>query len=130
MQILRWPRGPVYLLLVAILLILIPVRWEGPVFYKINEQHELSVANALAMIPLLISVAWIQRGLWKRRIYLFNKVTLYPGSGVLIVFAMGLGLGMLLASAFYTFHYWWAIGGIFILSTLVNVVLISGHSPR
>ena len=124
----RWPRGPVYLFFLAIFIIFIPDPWEGPVLYNIDSEHNLSLADLFAMVPLLISVTWIQRGVWKRRIYLFNKVTIYPGSAVIIVFFMGLGLGMLLASGFSSFRYWWAIGGILIISTLVNVVLISGHS--
>ncbi len=124
----RWPRGPVYLLLFAVFLILIPDPWEGPVLYKIDSEHNLSLIDLISMIPLLISVTWIQRGVWKRRIFLFNKVTLYPGAAVLVVFFMGLGLGMLLASGFSSFRYWWAIGGVLILTTLINVVLVSEHS--
>jgi hypothetical protein len=118
------------LLLLAIIIILIPARWEGPVLYDFNPAPRLSLVDLIAMIPLIISVTWIQNGVWKRRIYLFNKVTIYPGSAVLIVFAMGLGLGMLLASAFFSFHYWWAVGGLTFIIMLVNVVLISGHSQK
>ena len=130
MHILRWPRGPVYFLLITILLVIVPERWEGPVLYTIDSGHVLSLVDTIAMIPLLVSVIWIQRGLWSRRIYLFNKVTLYPGSAVLIIFFLGIGLGMFLASAFSTFHYWWAVGGTIFIIMLVNVVLISGHSPE
>ena len=126
----RWPRGPVLLLLLSILLILVPERWEGPVIYIIDDRHALTVLDCIAMIPVLISVTWIQRGIWKRRIYLFNKVTMYPGASVLIVFSMGLGLGMFFAAAFYSFRYWWAIGGIIFMFMLINVVLVSGHSKN
>jgi hypothetical protein len=130
MQLFNWPRGPVYILIIAILMILIPGWMEGPVIYKIDGQHNLTLVNAMALIPLMISAAWIQKGIWKRRIYLFNKVTVYPGAAVLIIFSMGLGLGMLLANAFREFHYWWAIGGSFFIIMLVDVVLISGHSQK
>jgi hypothetical protein len=120
----------VYLLAFAIALILVPDRWEGPVLYEINTEHKLTIVDLIAMLPLLVSVTWIQRGVWKRRIYLFNKVTVYPGAGVLIVFGMGLGLGMLLASAFFTFRYWWAVGGSLFIIMLVNVTLTSGRSPE
>lgn len=126
--ILKWPRGPVYLLILALLLFLIPTHLEGPLLFEINEERDLSVADLLALIPLLASVTWIQRGLWKRRIYLFNRVTLYPGATTLIIFFMGLGLGMVIANAFYNFGYWWAIGGSFFIVFLVVVVLKSGKS--
>ena len=130
MQIFNWPRGPVYLLIIAVLIIMLPKWLEGPVIYEIDDMHHLTLANAIALVPLMISVTWIQRGIWKRRIYLFNKVTIYTGSAVLVIFSMGLGLGMLLASAFFSFHYWWAVGGFLFLIMLVNVVLISGHSQK
>lgn len=126
--ILKWPKGPVYLLVVAILIFLIPSRLEGPLIFEIDDEQGLSMADMIALIPLLTSMTWIQRGLWKRRIYLFNRVTLYPGATTLIIFFMGLGLGMLLANAFYNFRYWWAIGGSFFLIFLVMVVLKSGKT--
>ncbi len=127
-SILKWPRGPVYLLILALLIFLIPSSLEGPLLFEIEDEQGLSLANLIALIPLLVSVTWIQRGLWKRRIYLFNRVTLYPGATTLIIFFMGLGLGMLIANAFYNFHYWWAIGGSFFIIFLVVVVLKSGKS--
>jgi hypothetical protein len=130
MQLFRWPRGPVYFLVITILMVMVPDKWEGPVLYTIDSGHVLSLVDALAMIPLLVSVIWIQRGLWNRRIYLFNKVTLYPGSAVLMIFFMASGLGLFFASAFSGFHYWWAVGGIIFITMLINIVLISGHSPE
>jgi hypothetical protein len=127
-SILKWPKGPVYLLMIALLLFLIPSRFEGPLLFEIIDEHGLSITDLFAMIPLLASVTWIQRGLWKRRIYLFNRVTLYPGATTLIIFFMGLGLGMVIASAFFNFHYWWAVGGVFFIFFLVVVVLKSGKS--
>jgi hypothetical protein len=127
-SILKWPRGPVYLLILALLLFLIPSGFKGPLLFEIEEEQGLSLVNMIALIPLLVSVTWIQRGLWKRRIYLFNRVTLYPGATTLIIFFMGLGLGMLIANAFYNFRYWWAIGGSFFIIFLVVVVLKSGKS--
>ena len=125
-QFTRWPKGPVYLLVIALLIFLIASRFEGPLIFEINNEHGISLADLIAMIPLLISITWIQRGIWSRRIYLFNRVTIYPGAATLIVFSMGLGLGMLLAHAFYTFRYWWMIGGSLFIIILVTVVLKSG----
>ncbi len=123
-----WPRGPVYLLLLSIFLFFIPKNLEGPLLIAAGENQGLTFLNTLALIPLLISVYWIQQGLWKRRIYLFNRITIYPGAGSLLVFGMGIGLGMLIASAFNSFNYWWAIGGSLFLLILVIVVLKSSLS--
>ena len=109
-SILRWPKAPVYLLLISILLFMVPVSLEGPVLIDFQEASDLTITDLIALISLMTSVVWIQKGLWRRRIYLFNRVTLYPGATTLLVFSMGLGLGMVLAHAFSTFRFWWAIG--------------------
>jgi hypothetical protein len=126
-SVLRWPKGPVYLLVLSLLIFLLPSSLKGPVMFQLSEDNYLNMANMLAFIPLVVSLIWIQRGLWKRRIYLFNRVTMYPGATTLMIFIMGLGLGMLLAHAFSDFSYWWAIGGTIFIIPLVIVVLKSGR---
>ena len=86
MKAIEWPRGPVFLLSLSILLFAIPVQWEGPFLFNISEGNGLSLLDTLALVPLLISAGWIQKGLWGRRIYLFNKITMYPGSASLLIF--------------------------------------------
>jgi len=125
---LKWPKGPVFLLILSLLIFMVPSSLKGPVLLKISEEHSLSLINMLALIPMLVALIWIQKGLWKRRIYLFNRVTLYPGATTLMVFIMGLGLGMVLAHAFSGFRYWWAIGGAFFITILVAVILKSGKT--
>jgi hypothetical protein len=128
MNIIGWPRGPIYLLSLSILVFVLPEKMEGQDFLRINEVQSLSLLDSIAIIPLLISVAWIQKGLWNRRIFLFNKITMYPGSASLLIFFIGVGLGLLIASAFNAFNYWWAIGGAIFLLLLIYIVLTSGKS--
>jgi hypothetical protein len=128
MKYLEWPRGPVIFLILSILMFLLPERWEGPYLMNVNGGNGLSLLNTLAVFPLLISAGWIQKGLWSRRIYLFNKITIYPGSASLLIFFIGIGLGLLIAAAFSEFSYWWAVGGIIFLSLLIYIVLVSGKS--
>jgi hypothetical protein len=127
---LKWPKAPVYLLMFSILLFLVPASLEGPVLFDFQGASALSLTDLVAVIPLMISVIWIQKGLWRRRIYLFNRVTLYPGATTLLVFSMGLGLGMVLAHAFSTFRYWWAIGGASFIIILAIIVWKSGRSEK
>ena len=125
MKYLEWPRGPILLLTISIIVFALPDPWEGQVLFNISNGHGLSLIDFIALIPLLISATWIQKGLWKRRIFLFNKITMYPGSASLIIFFIGLGLGLLIASAFNDFFYWWAVGGVLFIILIINVVLIS-----
>lgn len=126
MKLKEWPRGPVILLCISVLLFALPDAWEGPLLLAVGNGHGLSLIDTIALAPLLFSTFWIQKGLWSRRIYLFNKITLYPGSASLLIFFIGLGLGLLIASAFSTFSYWWAVGGIIFIPLLLYIVLISG----
>jgi len=126
MKIIEWPRGPVVLLIISILLCAVPDKFEGPMLLNSGSGYGLSLIETIALIPLLVSAGWIQKGLWSRRIYLFNKITLYPGSASLLIFFIGLGLGLLIASAFSTFAYWWALGGSIFILLLLYIVLISG----
>lgn len=121
----RWPYGPIYLLLIPILLFMVPKKFEGPVLFTFSDGQSLTLLNTLAIIPLFVALFWIQRGLWKRRIYLFNRITIYPGAGSLIVFLMGLSLGMLIASGFNDFNYWWAVGGLLFIIILIAIMLKS-----
>ena len=126
MKTMEWPKGPVIILVIAIFLFALPDRWDGPNLLDINDGHGLSLMDLIALLPLLISAIWIQKGLWSRRIYLFNKITIYPGSASLLIFFIGIGLGLLIASAFNNFYYWWAVGGFIFIIFLVYIVLISG----
>ena len=126
MKTMIWPKGPVIILALAIILFALPDSWEGPQIFSISEGHGLSLLDTIALIPLLISAIWIQKGLWSRRIYLFNKITIYPGSASLLIFFIGLGLGLLIASAFNNFFYWWAVGGFLFIALVGYIVLISG----
>ena len=130
MKAIEWPRGPVFLLSLSILIFAIPGQWEGPYLLTIGDGQGLSLLDTIALVPLLISAGWIQKGLWGRRIYLFNKITMYPGSASLLIFFIGLGLGLLIASAFNNFYYWWAVGGLTFIFVLLYIVLISGKMNR
>lgn len=128
MKLFNWPHGPIILLTFSILIFALPDSLEGPELFNVGEGHGLSLMDLVALIPLLISAGWIQKGLWGRRIYLFNKITVYPGSASLLIFFIGLGLGLLIASAFNTFNYWWAAGGLIFIILLSYIVLTSGKT--
>ena len=130
MKFSEWPHGPVILLCVSVVLFTLPDAWEGPLLLAVGNGNGLSLVDTIALLPLLISTFWIQKGLWGRRIYLFNKITMYPGSASLLIFFVGIGLGLLIASAFNTFLYWWAVGGILFVLLLLYIVLISGKMPK
>jgi hypothetical protein len=119
-----WPIASLALVAVAVALLAAPAEFEGPVLLPISPGHALSVLDCVALIPLLTGLAWLYRGVWLRRHRVYSAMRASPGKGALGVFARGLGVGLLLASAFSTFWWWWAIGAtLFLVMTLIAVVV-------
>ncbi len=119
-----WPFAGLGLVAVAVALLAAPAQFEGPVLVPISPGHALSVLDSVALIPLLTGLAWLYRGVWVRRHRVYDALLASPGKGGLGVFAIGLGVGLLLASAFSTFWWWWAIGAtLFLVMTLIAVVV-------
>ncbi len=117
-----WPIGGVGLVAIAVALLAAPAQLEGPVLVPISPGHALSVLDSVALIPLLAGLAWLYWGVWLRRSRLYNATRTSPGKGGLAVFAAGLGIGLLLASAFSTF-WWWAIGATLFLAMTVAALV-------
>ena len=109
---------------IAIALLAAPARVEGPVLVPISPGHALSVLDSVALVPLLAGLAWLYRGVWVRRYRLYDAARASPAKAGLGAFAAGLGVGLLVASAFSTFWWWWAVGAtLFLAMTLAAVVV-------
>ena len=117
-----WPFGAGGLVVIAIALLAAPARVEGPVLVPISPGHALAVLDSVALIPLLAGLAWLYWGVWVRRYRLYDAVRASPAKGGLGAFAAGLGIGLLLASAFSTFWWWWAIGATLFLAMTIAAV--------
>jgi hypothetical protein len=105
-----WLLGPLALMAVSITLFAVPSQLEGPVMVLIGPGHGLSWVDALAFVPLLFGLGWIDVALWKRRTLLLERLANSPGKGGILVLLTGVGVGLLIASSFSTFFWWWAIG--------------------
>ena len=126
-KILKWPVGSLSLVSLAILLFAAPMRFEGSVLVPISPGHALSVLDSIALIPLLTGMFWLYGGLLQRRKRLYESIRFSPGIGILAVFLVGLGLGLLLASAFSTFWWWWALGAILFGTVTITAVIAAAR---
>ncbi len=118
-----WPFGALGLVVIAIALLAAPAQVEGPVLVPISPGHALAVLDSVALIPLLAGLAWLYWGVWVRRYRMYDAMSVSPGKGSLGIFVAGLGVGLLLASAFSTFWWWWAVGAtLFLAMTIAAVV--------
>ncbi len=126
-KVLSWPVGSLSLVGLAILLFAAPMRFEGSVLVPISPGHALSVLDSIALIPLLTGVFWLYGGLLQRRKRLYESNRFSPGIGILAVFLAGLGLGLLLASAFSTFWWWWALGAMLFGTVTITAVIAAAR---
>jgi len=126
-KILKWPVGSLSLVGLAILLFAAPMRFEGSVLVPISPGHALSVLDSIALIPLLTGMFWLYGGLLQRRKQLYESNRFSPGVGILTVFLAGLGLGLLLASAFSTFWWWWALGAMLFGTVTITAVIAAAR---
>ena len=118
-----WPFRALGLVVIAIALLAAPAQVEGPVLVPISPGHALAVLDSVALIPLLAGLAWLYWGVWGRRYRMYDAMRASPGKGSLGIFVAGLGVGLLLASAFSTFWWWWAVGAtLFLAMTIAAVV--------
>ena len=129
-KLLKWPTGSLILVGFAILLLAAPSRFEGPVLVPISPGHDLSLLDSIALIPLLTGVLWLFGGLFQRRNRLYEFARLFPGVTFLAVLFGGLGLGSLLASAFSTFRWWWAVGAILFGTVILTAVIQAARNSE
>ena len=114
----------------GLVLLAAPDAVEGPVLVAISPGHALSVLDAIAVLPLLAGSFSLYHGLWRRRgrLRLLASNALAPAGG--LVFVGGFGLGLLIASVFSAFFWWWAIGALLFGSALLGAVLVVARHER
>jgi hypothetical protein len=117
------------LLMVAlgVMLLAAPDAVEGPVLLPISPGHALSRLDAIALVPLLAGSFSLYYGLWRQRGRLRAAASQALAPAAVLVFAGGFGLGLLIASAFSAFFWWWAIGAVLFGSALLTAVLVAAR---
>ncbi|RZT80591.1 hypothetical protein EV382_3847 [Micromonospora violae] len=116
------PRGQVVtaaLLVVAgVLVLFVPAGNEGTVLAPISEGHGLSAVDAVGAALLTVGGTWLEVLVVRRLPYLALPPRALFGLGLLA----GLGVGLLIASVFSGFFWWWAVGAA--LLGIATVVLV------
>ena len=103
----------------------LPAELEGPALLPISPGHALSLVDAVGVVPLAAGSTWLHAGLWRRRERLALWSRQRTGAAAGLTFAAGLGLGLLLASAFSVFYWWWAVGAAVFGIANVAAVLVA-----
>ena len=118
-----WPAGPAVAIAAGIAILALPADFEGPTLLPISPGHALSLLDAAGVVPLAAGSMWLHAGLWRRRERLAQWARQRTGAAAGLTFAAGLGLGLLLASAFSVFYWWWAAGAA--MFAVANVAAVS-----
>ncbi|MEU1248619.1 hypothetical protein ACWD8I_27685 [Micromonospora arida] len=104
------PRRQVHtaaLLIVAgVLVLFVPAGDEGRVLVPISEGHGLSAVDGIGAGLLALGGTWLEVLVVRRLPYL----TLPPRALFALGLLAGLGVGLLVASVFAGFFWWWAVG--------------------
>ena len=111
-RVTSWPLGCVSLMLVGLVVLALPARFEGPTLLVIGHGHALSLIDVVGVFPLMVGAIWLHSGLWSRRASIEAWLREQPAIAGGCLFAAGLGLGLLIASGFSAFFWWWAIGAL------------------
>ncbi len=119
-----WPLGPAGAVALGLVILALPASVEGPTLLPLSPGHALSLVDAVGVVPLVAGSVWLHAGLWRRRDRLALWARQRSGVAASLTFAAGVGLGLLLASAFSAFYWWWAVGAaIFALGNVTAVLL-------
>ncbi|WP_200210638.1 hypothetical protein [Micromonospora coerulea] len=106
----------VLLLVVGVLILFVPAGDEGRVLVPVSEGHGLSAVDGVGAALLASGGTWLEVLVVRRLPYLALPPRALFGLGLLA----GLGLGLLIASVFSGFFWWWAVGA----TTLGLAVLV------
>ncbi len=100
---------------VGVAIFAVPGRFEGPVLLPISPGHAISALDTLGVACVTLGSLLYATTLWRRRTELDRWLRSRPAHSGTLIFGAGLGMGLLVASAFSAFWWWWAIGAALLL---------------
>ena len=120
----RWGLGA---LATGLMVLALPAALEGPVLVDIGPGHAISTVDAVGVILLIFGSLLLYRLLWTERATLAHWTSRRPAVALGGTFVAGVGLGLLVASAYSRFFWWWAIGAVLFGTMVVWVVIAVSH---
>ncbi|MEU8393321.1 hypothetical protein [Micromonospora sp. NPDC048842] len=94
------------LIVVGVLVLFVPAGDEGRVLVPVSEGHGLSAVDGVGAALLAVGGTWLEVLVVRRLPYL----ALTPRALFALGLLAGLGVGLLIASVFSGFFWWWAVG--------------------
>ena len=123
----KWGLGAVT---AGLIVLALPASLEGPTLFRVSPGHAVSTVDAVGVILLCFGSLILYRLLWAQRLRLAQWTSRRPVLVLGGVFVSGLGLGLLVASAFSSFFWWWAVGAVLFGSTVVWASIAVTRRPH
>ncbi|MFF4874761.1 MULTISPECIES: hypothetical protein [unclassified Micromonospora] len=94
------------LIVAGVLILFVPASNEGRVLVPLSEGHGLSAVDVVGAALLAFGGTWLEVLVVRR----LPHLALPPRALFALGLLAGLGIGLLIASAFSGFFWWWAVG--------------------
>jgi hypothetical protein len=119
----RWTLGFVLLLVLSLIVLAMPARFEGPILVTITSDHGVTLSDVVGFVPLSVGwLAWLV-GIWRRRGRLEAAISASPRVAAVSAFVGGVGVGLVIASA-RTSSWWLVLGAALLISVGLGAVPI------
>jgi len=119
----RWTLGFVLLLVLSVIVLTMPVRFEGPILVTITQRHGVALSDVVGFVPLSVGwLAWVV-GIWRRRWRVEAAISASPRAATVSAFVGGLGVGLVIATA-RTSSWWLVLGAAPLTSVALGAVPI------
>jgi len=126
----RWTLGFVLLLVLSLIVLAMPARFEGPILVTITSQHGVTLSDVVGFVPLSVGwLAWLV-GIWRRRRLVEAAIGASPRAAIISAFVGGIGVGLVIASV--RTSSWWLVVGAALLSAVALgavPILSRRHQP-
>ena len=110
----RWTLGFVLLLVLSVIVLAMPARFEGPILVTVTQRHGVTLSDVVGFVPLSVGwSAWVA-GIWRRRRRVEAAISASPRAATVSAFGGGLGVGLVVASA--RASSWWLVLGAALLT--------------
>ena len=125
----RWTLGFVLLLVLSLIVLAVPARFEGPILVSITRGHGVTLSDMVGLVPLSVGwSAWVV-AIWRRRWRVEAAISASPRAATISAFGGGLGVGLLIASA-RTSWWWLVLGAALLISVALGAVPLVSHRDQ
>ena len=124
----RWTLGFVLLLVLSVIVLAMPARFEGPILVTVTQRHGVTLSDVVGLVPLSVGWSAWAAGIWRRRSRVEAAISASPRAATVSAFVGGLGVGLVIASARAS-SWWLVLGAALLTSVALGAVPIVSRRP-